>query len=301
MRTIGRRSTVSVRAFLAAASLPALLLGNATVAQAQTQAQPRAPAPAPAPAPAQTRSIPESVLREAFRNQYDVDTSASIELVVRDRSGHERRRHFTTASAIVDDRLHSIGRLDHPEHLRGMTILQIETPDHHYDTFVYLPSMRSVRRVSTAQRGDAFLGTDLSYEDLERRHLRDYEVLDSWELRSEGELVLVVAAQPREARRYAELRFWVSTRDAAILRVEFFKRGASDPFRSISAPRSGMQRSGEHVLPSHIRVENYARGTSTEVHFRNLRVNPEIDRRVFSVQTLERRGQIPGADTRVDR
>ena len=42
-----------------------------------------------------------------------------------------------------------------------------------------------------------------------------------------------------------------------------------------------------HKLATRITVKNVARGTRTEVTYRDLKVNPEIDDRLFSVRTLD--------------
>lgn len=236
----------------------------------------------------------EALLRRAFANQYELDSTAEIELVILNAAGQQRSRLFEAATKIIDGRMHSIGRLTRPEHLRGMTILQVEARDGGHDAFVYLPSMHAVRRVSTAQRGDAFFGTDLCYEDLERRHARDYRVTGVWQDEI-GEPVAVVAARPRRPHAYHAVHFWIALEDAVILRAEFFKQGGQRPFRSIEAPREAMTRERGHTLPTRLRVANRARGTTTEVYYRRLRIDPEIDDRVFSVRTLERRGRIPGA------
>ena len=73
------------------------------------------------------------------------------------------------------------------------------------------------------------------------------------------------------------------------------KRGAQEPYRTISAPRDSMHESNGHVLPKRLVVENLARGTTTEVNFHDLAINPEIDNRVFSIRTLEQKGRIPSA------
>ncbi len=238
---------------------------------------------------------PQRLLQEAFNNQYEVDSTATIELVIRNETGQERRRNFEAASKIIGDRLHSIGRLTYPEHLRGMTILQIEAGDRSHDAFVYLPSMQAVRRVSTAQRGDAFFGTDVTYEDLERRHARDYQIVDVSEDGVQGEPAYLVRAHPRLPQSYHEVRFWIARSDRAILQVHFLKRGADEPYRTIAAPRTSMERMAGHTLPTRLVVENRARGTTTEVLYRDLLVNPEIDDRVFSIRTLEQKRRIPGA------
>ena len=48
-----------------------------------------------------------------------------------------------------------------------------------------------------------------------------------------------------------------------------------------------------HVLPTRITVHNYARGTTTEVTFEGLKVNPPIDDRIFSLVTLEQKRKLP--------
>ena len=53
--------------------------------------------------------------------------------------------------------------------------------------------------------------------------------------------------------------------------------------------------SSMRMRSSRLVVENRARGTTTEVLYRDLLVNPEIDDRVFSIRTLEQKRPIPGA------
>jgi hypothetical protein len=238
---------------------------------------------------------PQQLLRQAFTNQYEVDTTATIDLVIRSAAGEERRRTFDAASKIIGGRMHSIGRLTHPEHLRGMTILQIEAPDRSHDAFVYLPSMQSVRRISTAQRGDAFFGTDVTYEDLERRHPEDYEVIGVEAGSIDGEEADCVRARPRLPHSYHEVHFWIARADHVLLRADFFKRGTDRPYRRIVAPRQGMRTGGEHTLPTRLTVHNFARGTTTRVSYRRLRIGATIDDRLFSIRTLEQRARIPGA------
>jgi hypothetical protein len=106
----------------------------------------------------------EEILSLAFANRYDCDLRAEIELRMSDRSGSERRRLVKTVVKRIDGRLHSIGRLVSPQYLKGMTIMSIENRDRSDDSFVYLPSLGRVRRITTAQRADSFLGSDLTYE-----------------------------------------------------------------------------------------------------------------------------------------
>ena len=233
-------------------------------------------------------SSARAVLEEAFANLYDCDTRAKIELVMRSRSGAERRRVFQTARKDIEGHLHSIGRLVEPPYLRGMTVLTIDTEERGQDAFIYFPSQRRVRRITTAQRADSFMGSDVTYEDLERPRADAYRVEFLASEPFQGEAVRVILAVPNEPRNYTHVHFLVARSDSALLATRYFKRGAERPFRILRAERDSMLTDAGHVLPTEITVENLARGTSTRVHYYDLVVNPEIEDRIFSSRFLNR-------------
>jgi hypothetical protein len=236
---------------------------------------------------------PEAVLGAAFANRYDVDTIYDLVLVIRDRHGHEQRRGMHTVSKRIDGRTHSIGRLTEPESLRGMTVMIVETASGGRDVFVYLPALARVRRVSGSQRGDAFLGSDLTYEDFEAQHTRDFtlEALPAEQVA--GERCAMIRGTPRQPRGYGAAVFAVAESDAAILEYRYFEPGADAPYRVIETPRSAMVRRGGHLLPTLFSVRNLVRGSSTELVIHELTADPPIDERIFSVRTLEEQGALP--------
>ncbi len=234
----------------------------------------------------------EVVLERAFANRYDCDTTARIELVMRARNGGERRRIFQTATKRVNGRMRSFGRLVEPPYLRGMGVLTIEAEGRAQDTFVYLPSMGKVRRVTSAQRADSFLGSDFTYEDFENRRVTDFEVGSMETTSVEGETVYRVKARPLRVGSYERIEFDVAKSDWALLVTRYYKRGADEPFRVIDAPRSGMVEQDGHVLPTILTARNALRSTTTEVWITQLRVNPEIDPHLFTVGALEREAKL---------
>ncbi len=239
---------------------------------------------------------PELILERAFVNRFEVDTIANIELVMRDKSKRELRRRLRGVSKRIDGRVHSLGKIVWPDRLRGMSVLTIEAFDRSHDAFVYLPSLKRVRRISTAQRGDAFFGTDVTYEDLERRRVSDYEVSSIDEGERQGESVYLIRARSLRDLTYQWVLFAIATSDDAILETRYYKDAEERAFRSITAPRKSMIVAGGHTLPTRLRVENRTLARTTEVTFQNLEVNPQIDDRIFSVGTLEFERPIPKAE-----
>ncbi|HEY8494280.1 MAG TPA: outer membrane lipoprotein-sorting protein [Myxococcota bacterium] len=83
-------------------------------------------------------------------------------------------------------------------------------PDREDDVWLYLPAHRKVRRVSPGDRGSAFFGTDLSYEDVKKETklaVEDYH----WRLLGEemvdGRHCWVLEAVPVDERTARELGY----------------------------------------------------------------------------------------------
>lgn len=55
-----------------------------------------------------------------------------------------------------------------PSNIRGTAFLtwDYSSPDKEDDQWIYLPAARKVRRISAANRGDYFMGTDFTYDDI---------------------------------------------------------------------------------------------------------------------------------------
>ena len=58
-----------------------------------------------------------------------------------------------------------------PKDDKGVAFLKIEHDDKDDEMRMWLPAFKKVRRISSKKKGDAFMGSDLSYEDLSSRNL----------------------------------------------------------------------------------------------------------------------------------
>jgi hypothetical protein len=226
------------------------------------------------------------LLERAIAIRYDCDSRARVDLRMRDGRGGERHRRIRTIAKHIDGRMHSIGRLISPQHLRGMTILSIEARDRSDDVFVYLPSLGRVRRVSMGRRADSFLGSDLSYRDLDRQRAEDYRIESLTRGVVEGEPVHVIMARPKKPETYQQIGFLVARSDLAILELRYYKDGDAQASRIVRFPRASIRSSGGKLIPTRIHVANTIRGSETDVAISELEVNPEIDDRLFSIVRL---------------
>lgn len=99
-----------------------------------------------------------------------------------------------------------------PRNIKGTAFLTYDYPDANKDDdqWLYLPALRKVRRISASDRGDYFLGTDFTYEDIKlesRVSLDDYTRNTLGEDQVDGVHCLLVESIPVNAEVAAELGY----------------------------------------------------------------------------------------------
>jgi hypothetical protein len=197
------------------------------------------------------------------------------------------------ASKRTDGRVVSFGRFSEPFDMRDMAVLRLEQPDRDDDFFAWLPEFRRVRRLSAAQKTDLFLGTDATFEDLERRRIEDYQVELGPSQDVAGEPVWTVIARPTYESGYERVEYKIAKSDSAILQMEVWKLGSDVPAKRIETPRASTEEIGGHVIPRRILVFDGQRGTRTEVRIDKILVNPKLDDRLFTEKALATERPLP--------
>lgn len=97
-----------------------------------------------------------------------------------------------------------------PRNIKGTAFLTYDYPETDDDQWLYLPALRKVRRISASDRGDYFLGTDFTYEDIKlesRVSLDDYTRKTLGEDQVEGVHCLVLESVPVNAEVATELGY----------------------------------------------------------------------------------------------
>jgi len=236
------------------------------------------------------------VLNAAFERRYGCAVTGVVEIATRKGEMEALLRRIHIAAKFLDGRLHTYAVFREPQYVRGMTFLGVESedPNESEQQFVYLPSMRRIRRVSGGQPTDSFLGTDLSYGDFQRQSPERYRPLGIERAVVDGESALRVTVEPRFDAPYIGAHYTVALSDQAILRADYYKRTPDDSYRRMSMPRAHIVSGERCAVPTRIHVEDDQRGTTTDLVIKELRMDAPIDDALFSTAALEKRRGVPG-------
>ncbi len=202
-----------------------------------------------------------------------------------DRFGDERTIVLQLAQKSIESRLHALVRFREPESLRGTRVLSIEARGRSDDHFLYLKSQQKIRRIRATGK-DAFMGTDFSMEDMERRELTDFTVASSETIEIDAAPALAVQVVPLYESGYSRMEYAISTDDFCILRIRYFKGESASPFKELIVPRESVRLIDNYPIGMRAYVRHLERGSQTAISIDRISVNPSIKSQLFSQQAL---------------
>ncbi len=179
-----------------------------------------------------------------------------------------------------------------------MRVLTIEGEDQSDEHFVFVPFLDKVKRVYGGRRQEAFLGTDFTYEDMERVRAEDFDTTFAGTEQLGEDSVYVVSAVPRYESAYLRSEYVVAKSDCNLLEVRHFKRGSDSPAKVLSIPRDRMMSVRGELMPTWAVARDLESGRSTVLSFSEIQLDPDLSESNFTVGALERMAGIPTLSAR---
>jgi len=101
-----------------------------------------------------------------------VQVSRTLTMELIDRRGKTRVRETQGFRKYFGNEKRTVIHYLKPRNVKGTAFLTYDYPEANRDDdqWLYLPALRKVRRISASDRGDYFLGTDFTYEDIKKEN-----------------------------------------------------------------------------------------------------------------------------------
>jgi hypothetical protein len=235
-------------------------------------------------------------LRRAFERTFEQPGVRRAELRVWRGGRLVARRLFEAAYRRDADTARTLLRFLAPGYLRGHALLVVDDGVGARDTWLYQPSERRPRRVGTAQKGDSFYGSDLTFEDLERPRWGTWHVTAERGGRVGDEPCRVLDAVPPATSQYGLLRVWVAQRLAGVARIDFYRPGARGdaderPVKRLRVDLTDAEPVRGFLRISRVVVTPLGRDARTELAIERMEIDPDLAAAAFSAARLEREGE----------
>ncbi|MCC6766855.1 MAG: outer membrane lipoprotein-sorting protein [Deltaproteobacteria bacterium] len=206
-----------------------------------------------------------------------------VELTARD--GSTVTRTVSTYRKNCDGASKQLVVFREPSDIAGAAFLSWIHPHRMPDMWLYLPELGRPRQVNAATRGESFLGSDFTYEDLgaptqdERTHLLvDEPVVES-------EPTYRIESRPRAIDHYARILTWVRQTSFLPVRVEYFD--ARDALEKVGRYFDVRVVNGIPTLAA-LEMANVRTGHRTAVTLLDAEYDRPVDCAIFSERWLSR-------------
>lgn len=224
-----------------------------------------------------------------------VAVARNLKMEMTDRRGKTRTRETRGFRKYYGDEKRTVIFYLEPRNVKDTAFLTWDYPDAERDDdqWLYLPAMRKVRRISASDRGDYFLGTDLTYEDIKlesRVSLQDYRRKTTGEDQVDGHHCYLVESTPRNQETAKELGYGrveqcVDGKIWFVRRAKFWDRGGNPlktaHFRDI--------RQVQGIWTQHdIEVENHKSGHRTRFLITDVDYQGGVADQLFTRNALRR-------------
>lgn len=121
---------------------------------------------------------------------------------------------------------HRFSRFKEPSDVKDTTLLTYDYEEKDDDIWLYLPALKKVKRILSSNKGDYFMGSDFTYEDMENIDLVNWTYTVAGKETIDGtECWIVDAAANTDKERgetsYNKLRYWIGADDFIIRKIDY--------------------------------------------------------------------------------
>ncbi len=212
-----------------------------------------------------------------------------------DRKGKVRERLTQSFRKYFGDEKRTVLFYRSPTNVKGTAFMTYDYPDHSVDDdqWLYLPALRKVRRISASDRGDYFLGTDFTYEDIKLEGKLDdtdydYSLLGEERLDDVATYRMQGVTKTKKIARelgYSKTEFWVDANQWVIIKANYWdvkgrllKTLIADDIRTVDG-----------IITRHkLAVDNHKTGHRSEFTFSDVDYQKEVKDSLFSQRAMKR-------------
>jgi hypothetical protein len=191
-----------------------------------------------------------------------------------------------------------------PAQTKGLAILTwtYEDPKRDQDVWLWLPSLKKSRKISASEDDDAFMGSDLTVEEVSTRRLEDetyklvgekifsgYKFEYTGEMKFQGTPCYVIEATPLKPRwYYAKRNTWITKDNGTEIFEEYFDKNGK-LFKTIYRGWTLYDPQGKkYPTQDEIECKDLRTGHRTVIVNTNQKYDVGVSDQVFTVRTLQR-------------
>lgn len=159
------------------------------------------------------------------KNEGFVGESSKMEMILIDAYGAKTTRLMDgKTKEVIGDGDKSMSLFLNPQDVKGTKMLTHSHKSDDDDQWLYLPSLRRVKRISSSSKSASFMGSEFSYEDLGSQEAEKYHYTFIAEEKMGNDKVWVMERTPVKSSGYSKMKMWISQTYNNPLKIEYYDR-----------------------------------------------------------------------------
>jgi outer membrane lipoprotein-sorting protein len=166
----------------------------------------------------------QQIMQKVYDLPSGEDTQGELTMTLENKQGEQRVRKLKQYIVNQGETEKKIMFFISPADVKGTSFMNWSyTSDKDDDQWIYLPALKRTKRISSGSRGDYFMGSDFTYDDLgDRRPDQDKHTLLKEET-IDGRLCYVIESIPKdEDYMYSKTITWVMKDNFVGIQREFY-------------------------------------------------------------------------------
>ena len=219
-------------------------------------------------------------------------SSSTISITLIDKNGKTRGREIASYTMKDGTTDKTVLVFKTPRDVAGISYLSYDYPDKadgstvDSDSWIYLPAMKKVRRVSGSSRDDDFQGTDFTYDDLGNRNLSKDNFAILGEEKVNGADCWILEAKAKDSKAKISRRVsWVDKKTFVTYKGEYYDK--QNRLQKTLICENIKQIKG-YWTTQKMTMTNVQSNHKTVYEVNNLKYDEKINESYFTVSALER-------------
>jgi len=219
------------------------------------------------------------------------DSKAEMLMTLRNRHGEQSIRHMRVkVLEVQDDGDKSIFVFDRPRDVKGTGLLSYSHKVGNDDQWLYLPALKRVKRISSANKSGSFMGSEFAYEDFASQEVEKYTYKYLRNESCPGDAKMDCFVSERypvdENSGYTRQVGWIDSKEYRPQKIEFYDR--KNTLLKTLVFKGYQQYLGQYWRADELIMDNHQTGKSTTLSWSGYKFRNNLSAKDFTRNSLKR-------------